>query len=85
MPWGTAGGWDSKFVPYVTMPRWPVAVDNTYNVPSLWLDTVGNNLYALVDITAGVATWILIAAGAGPSASISPSVSPSISPSPSPS
>lgn len=37
--------------------RAPTTSDIGYNIPTFWLDEANNNLYVLVDVTDGVATW----------------------------
>lgn len=46
--------------------RDPTVQDTGYPLAQLWLDTVNNSLFSLVDVTAGVATWTLIASGGTP-------------------
>lgn len=45
--------------------RDPTANDTGYPLAQQWLNTVGNNLWSLVDVSAGVATWTLLASGGG--------------------
>lgn len=60
-----------KLNPFTGEPEWigleyiykalaPTAADNGYAVPTLWIDTVANKAYLLVDVTGGVATWLKI-------------------------
>jgi hypothetical protein len=50
-------GIPTSSLPKIEMARAPLVTDIGYNVPTLWLDTAGNQAYVLVDVTAGVATW----------------------------
>ena len=43
---------------YVTDSRRPNTSDNSYVVPTLWVDTTGNTAYVLTDVTTGIATWL---------------------------
>lgn len=43
---------------YTSDSRNPNTSDNTYTVPTLWVDTSANTGYLLTDVTTGIATWI---------------------------
>ena len=45
--------------------RAPTVNDTGYPLAQLWLDTVTNSLFSLVDVAAGVATWTMLASGGG--------------------
>lgn len=59
MAWDRAGAWASKYLPYVLKITSPTAAD-IYRVPYMWVNTVTDDVWILVDVTLGVATWILI-------------------------
>src|SRR6267154_6815573 len=46
--------------------RDPTVQDTGYPLSQLWLDTVNNSLFSLVDVTAGIATWTLVGSGGTP-------------------
>jgi hypothetical protein len=53
-------GIPTSSLPKIEMARAPLATDSGYNVPTLWLDTLADNAYLLVDVTGSTATWISI-------------------------
>lgn len=49
--------WKNKDVPYVVKTAAPTTADISYQIPTMWINTVTDRVYFLTDITAGVATW----------------------------
>lgn len=47
---------------YVIETRMPRTTDNSYVVPTLWLNTSSNVSWLLVDVTGGVSTWLKLGA-----------------------
>jgi hypothetical protein len=60
--------------------RAPTTLDTGYALSQLWLDKVGDDLYGLVDVTAGVATWNLLAATPGEIATLTASSGGALTP-----
>ena len=52
-------------VPYVIKTSNPASSDSGYRVPTIWVNAILDTVYLLTDVTAGVATWGLIASGGG--------------------
>jgi len=44
-------------VPYVIKSGAPSASDNSYSIPTMWIDITGDAFYILTDVTGGTATW----------------------------
>lgn len=69
-----SGSPQPNFTGYSTSPvlakRAPTQQDTGYPLGQMWLDKIGDDLYGLVDVSAGVATWNLLAASPGEIATI---------------
>lgn len=80
-----SGSPQPNFIGYQTAPilakRAPTAQDTGYPLGQLWLDKTGDDYYGLVDVSAGVATWNLLAATPGEIATLTGDSGGAISPS----
>jgi len=50
-------------VPYVLKTAAPTTADNSYAVPTMWINTSAGTAYLLVSVTAGVADWFKVESG----------------------
>jgi hypothetical protein len=61
--------------------RAPTTTDTGYDLGQFWLDKTGDDLYGLVDVSAGIATWNVLAASPGEVATLTGDTGGAISPS----
>jgi hypothetical protein len=80
-----SGSPQPNFVGYSVSPilakRAPTTTDTGYPLAQLWLDKTGDDLYGLVDVSAGIATWNLLAATPGEIATLTGDTGGAIGPS----
>ena len=47
-------------VPFINRKGPPTTANNKFSIPTVWVDTVGEDAYILVSVSLGVATWVPI-------------------------